>query len=150
LSHERFALCIAPALRNESICMPAHHPEAKPCVACGRVITWRKKWERDWDNVKFCSNACRKHKPGALDVALEQAILSLLRSRPRTATICPSEAARNVAASPAHATQDWNALMEPTRKAARRLVAQGLINITQQGRVVDASEAKGAIRLKLT
>ncbi|WP_076068308.1 DUF2256 domain-containing protein [Sphingomonas montana] len=32
----------------------------KDCLACGRPFTWRKKWERDWDNVKFCSDACRK------------------------------------------------------------------------------------------
>ncbi|NCP82676.1 MAG: DUF2256 domain-containing protein, partial [Rhodoferax sp.] len=21
---------------------------------------WRKKWERDWDNVKYCSERCRR------------------------------------------------------------------------------------------
>jgi hypothetical protein len=23
-------------------------------------FTWRKKWERDWDNVKYCSDRCRR------------------------------------------------------------------------------------------
>lgn len=32
---------------------------SKPCAACGRPFAWRKKWERDWANVKFCSDACR-------------------------------------------------------------------------------------------
>lgn len=32
---------------------------SKPCTICGRPFTWRKKWSRDWDNVKFCSDACR-------------------------------------------------------------------------------------------
>jgi hypothetical protein len=35
----------------------------KVCAACGRPFTWRKKWERDWENVRYCSDACRKHKP---------------------------------------------------------------------------------------
>jgi hypothetical protein len=39
---------------------------SKPCAACGRPFTWRKKWARDWDNVKTCSDRCRtalKQKP---------------------------------------------------------------------------------------
>jgi hypothetical protein len=32
---------------------------SKPCAACGRPFTWRKKWARDWDNVKVCSDRCR-------------------------------------------------------------------------------------------
>jgi hypothetical protein len=32
----------------------------KTCAACGRPFSWRKKWARDWANVKFCSDACRR------------------------------------------------------------------------------------------
>jgi hypothetical protein len=35
----------------------------KDCMRCGRPFTWRKKWERDWDNVKYCSDRCRMGKP---------------------------------------------------------------------------------------
>ena len=38
--------------------------------------------------------------------------------------------------------------MERSREAARRLVADGEIVITQRGRVVDPSTAKGPIRLR--
>jgi DNA-binding GntR family transcriptional regulator len=38
--------------------------------------------------------------------------------------------------------------MEPVREAARRLVAQGALDITQKGHVVDGSTAKGPIRLR--
>jgi hypothetical protein len=38
----------------------------KTCLACGLPFTWRKKWERDWDNVKYCSDRCRRSKPIAL------------------------------------------------------------------------------------
>ncbi|WP_203076082.1 DUF2256 domain-containing protein [Falsiroseomonas ponticola] len=31
----------------------------KTCAACGRPFAWRKKWARDWDQVRFCSDACR-------------------------------------------------------------------------------------------
>ena len=31
----------------------------KTCAACGLPFTWRKKWERDWDNVRYCSDRCR-------------------------------------------------------------------------------------------
>ncbi len=35
---------------------------SKTCVACGREMTWRKAWEKNWDSVKYCSDACRKKK----------------------------------------------------------------------------------------
>jgi hypothetical protein len=38
---------------------------SKPCAACGRPFTWRRKWARDWDNVRFCSDACRTGKRDA-------------------------------------------------------------------------------------
>ncbi|MFZ4601460.1 MAG: DUF2256 domain-containing protein [Caulobacterales bacterium] len=31
----------------------------KICAACARPFAWRKKWERDWENVRFCSDRCR-------------------------------------------------------------------------------------------
>ncbi|RLS62936.1 MAG: DUF2256 domain-containing protein [Planctomycetota bacterium] len=36
----------------------------KICASCGRPFTWRKKWERDWDQVKYCSDRCRTSKRG--------------------------------------------------------------------------------------
>ena len=32
----------------------------KPCAACGRPFAWRKKWERVWDDVRYCSDRCRR------------------------------------------------------------------------------------------
>ncbi len=31
----------------------------KTCAACARPFSWRKKWARDWDQVRFCSDRCR-------------------------------------------------------------------------------------------
>jgi len=36
---------------------------SKPCASCGRPFSWRKKWERCWDEVKYCSDRCRRNKP---------------------------------------------------------------------------------------
>ncbi|MEL6371680.1 MAG: DUF2256 domain-containing protein [Pseudomonadota bacterium] len=32
----------------------------KTCPVCKRPFTWRKKWARDWDQVKYCSERCRR------------------------------------------------------------------------------------------
>ncbi len=37
----------------------------KVCVVCARPFTWRKKWEKVWDEVKYCSDGCRMRKAGA-------------------------------------------------------------------------------------
>ena len=37
-----------------------HNLPSKRCPSCGRPFVWRKKWERDWENVVYCSDACRQ------------------------------------------------------------------------------------------
>ncbi|OQW72592.1 MAG: hypothetical protein BVN33_12065 [Proteobacteria bacterium ST_bin13] len=32
----------------------------KICATCQLAFRWRKKWARDWDNVRYCSDRCRK------------------------------------------------------------------------------------------
>ena len=123
-----------------------HVPETlhkdKVCKRCGRTFSWRKKWERDWEQVRYCSDGCRRAKVSSQDSALEATILELLAKRGAGKTICPSEAARTVA------PEAWEPLMAPARAAARRLAAAGKIVITQGGHPVDPSHAKGPIRLK--
>ncbi|MFC3692908.1 DUF2256 domain-containing protein [Chenggangzhangella methanolivorans] len=34
----------------------------KTCPVCGRPFAWRKKWERVWDEVLYCSERCRRAK----------------------------------------------------------------------------------------
>lgn len=112
---------------------------SKICVHCGRVIEFRKKWLLNWEQIKFCSEKCRRSK-NAPDFANE--LLQLLKKRGANKTICPSEILSE------DLKQD-KTVMEQVRQAARRLVAQGEIEITQKGNVVDPSTAKGPIRLKL-
>ncbi len=118
----------------------AELPE-KVCASCGRRFAWRKKWERDWESVKYCSDACRRRGVRGVDLELEAAIARLLGERAASATICPSEAARAVDA------EGWRELMEPARCAARRMVARGEAVILQKGKVVDGSTARGVIRV---
>lgn len=105
-------------------------------------MTWRKAWERNWESVRYCSDACRSRRPGEAERGLEEAIVAMLGARAAGASICPSEVAKSVA------PDDWRPMMEPVREAARRLVARGEVEITQSGRVVDPSTARGPIRIR--
>ena len=116
--------------------------DQKPCAGCGRTFERRPSMAANWDEVRWCSHACRRRGVRPVDRALEAAIDELLADRPRDATICPSEAARRVD------PEGWRTLMEPARRAARRMVAAGTLEILQEGRVVDPSHAKGPIRLR--
>lgn len=40
------------------------HLPTKPCATCGRPMAWRRAWARCWDEVKHCSEACRRGRTG--------------------------------------------------------------------------------------
>jgi hypothetical protein len=116
-------------------------PEPKACASCGRRIEWRARWAKSWDDVRYCSDACRRRKLTTVDVRLEQLLGALVTKAGRQG-VDPDDAARCV--DPA----GWKALHEPARRAARRLVAAGVAEIVQTGRVVDPSTAKGDVRVR--
>jgi hypothetical protein len=31
-------------------------------LVCKKPFAWRKKWEKNWENVKYCSERCRRNK----------------------------------------------------------------------------------------
>ncbi|MEL6859421.1 MAG: DUF2256 domain-containing protein [Pseudomonadota bacterium] len=35
---------------------------SKICPVCDRPFSWRKKWERHWDEVVYCSDRCRRDR----------------------------------------------------------------------------------------
>lgn len=117
-------------------------PPPRICATCGRAFSWRRAWADRWEEVRYCSKSCRKHRPGALDRALEAEILARLSQAPRTTTVTPEQIARAVRPG------DWAAYTERARRAARRLVAAGAVELLQQGRVVDPSRARGAIQIR--
>ncbi|MBY0338359.1 MAG: DUF2256 domain-containing protein [Acetobacteraceae bacterium] len=54
--------------------MPHRKPNLpeKPCAACGRPFAWRKKWARDWEHVRYCSDACRtgRHARAVAEISM--------------------------------------------------------------------------------
>lgn len=32
----------------------------KNCIICNKTFSWRKKWRNTWENVKYCSERCRR------------------------------------------------------------------------------------------
>ena len=114
-------------------------PDSKICESCGRSFEYRKKWEKAWDQVKYCSDSCKKNKN---KYVYKEQILKLLGTRDSSKTICPSEVLPN------ELKQD-KILMEHVRRSARLLASQNMIEIMQGGKVVDPSDFKGPIRLRL-
>lgn len=54
-SEPRATLAMA-AFRN-----PNNLP-TKVCVSCGKPFTWRKKWEKNWDEITTCSKRCNSER----------------------------------------------------------------------------------------
>ena len=42
----------------------AHLP-SKICPVCQRPFSWRRKWAKDWAQVRYCSERCRRGRTGA-------------------------------------------------------------------------------------
>jgi hypothetical protein len=118
----------------------AKSPPSKNCKICGRTIEWRAKWAKNWTEVEYCGEKCRRNKQ-TLQMNFETKILELLNQRSRASSICPSEVL------PAELKSDAQQ-MELVRQAARRLALQNKIVILQKGQKVEASDFRGPIRLK--
>ncbi|MEO1021022.1 MAG: DUF2256 domain-containing protein [Bacteroidota bacterium] len=35
---------------------------SKVCAVCNRPFNWRKKWAKNWEEVKYCSERCRNNR----------------------------------------------------------------------------------------
>ncbi|SMC51787.1 DUF2256 domain-containing protein [Cellulophaga tyrosinoxydans] len=42
--------------------MKKEHLPSKICIVCQRPFSWRKKWGKTWEEVKYCSERCRRNK----------------------------------------------------------------------------------------
>jgi hypothetical protein len=56
--NQLLALLLNPPKRNMTHKKP-FLPQKK-CATCGKPFSWRKKWEKVWEEVKYCSDRCRK------------------------------------------------------------------------------------------
>ncbi len=113
--------------------------ETKICTSCGRLIEYRKKWEKNWPEIKYCSDECRRNK-NKFDY--RSAILKLLEERAKLKTICPSELL-------APEQKLDKVMLEHIRRSARLLAADNKVEIIQNGKVVDSTSFKGAILIRL-
>jgi len=43
----------------------------KDCLVCGKPMVWRKKWAKNWDEVKYCSDRCRQSKAAGVNAAVQ-------------------------------------------------------------------------------
>lgn len=140
---------------------------SKFCKICGREISYRAKFARNWDAIQYCSNSCRTTKLTGDDLAFESTILEMLKERRAPKALLTCEDVENrlqvekdeqpkegTAASPE--TIDAQVLgmrkaawRERCRRAARRLHNEKRIVILQDGKPVNPSFAKGTMQLAL-
>jgi hypothetical protein len=46
-----------PGFKGNKAALPS-----KPCTVCGRAMSWRSAWARNWEQVLYCSESCRRAK----------------------------------------------------------------------------------------
>jgi hypothetical protein len=106
--------------------------DTKTCDSCGRRIEWRKAWADDWEQVRWCSQACRRRGFREADRLLQERVLAAAQ-RTRRLPLATVEGDR-----------------EDVRRAARRLAAAGQVRWTQKGHPVDPSTARGDVDITAT
>ena len=104
----------------------------KICASCGRLITYRKKWEKNWAEIKYCSDECRRNK-NRFD--FRDKILELLKTK---AVIDQSDV-----------VGDDKVMLEHVRRSARLLAHDKKIELLQNGKVVDPTAFKGPVQMRL-
>tara|TARA_B100000459_G_scaffold67036_1_gene36981 strand:- start:3 stop:383 length:381 start_codon:yes stop_codon:yes gene_type:complete len=114
----------------------------KNCSSCGRSFTWRKSFAKNWEDVKYCSNACRNRKLSKIDQQIENSILELLEAETYSNPLSTDQIADFLDFG-----NDKN-LLESIKRAARRLEMKSFVIITQDGKRVDSSIAKGHLQIR--
>jgi hypothetical protein len=52
----------------------------KNCAVCGLPFQWRRKWKSVWEEVRYCSERCRRRRNRPGGAAEEEAVASPSRS----------------------------------------------------------------------
>ena len=120
--------------------------EQKYCTVCGRQMTWRKRWQRNWEQVRYCSKACRRRGLSSTDRQLETAIMGVLDTQATSDGISIQALTAELKTIPAdHQPQH---LVPATKNAVRRLANSGSLEVRQHGRRVDPSTTKGPFTIR--
>jgi hypothetical protein len=48
----------------------------KICAVCGRPFQWRRKWKSVWEEVRYCSERCRRRRNRPGGAAEEEAAVA--------------------------------------------------------------------------
>ena len=75
---------------------------------------------------------------------IQGVISRILHERKLGASICPSEVARQMFASP-----EWRERMSKVREVAQKMACEGRLEICQKGEAVNPDDFRGPIRLRL-
>lgn len=97
-------------------------------------MAWRRKWARDWAQVRYCGEACRRRRGASGASDWEARLLEGLSAQPRGAAVALEALAPGAG--------------EEAREAARRLAARGEVEWVVRGRRVDPSTARGEVGLR--
>jgi len=46
---------VQPGFKGNKASLPS-----KPCAVCGRPMSWRRAWAKNWEQVRYCCEACRR------------------------------------------------------------------------------------------
>lgn len=109
----------------------------KLCPVCGRSFAWRKRWARCWDEVVYCSDACRAGVSAAERV-LEEAVAATVAALPRALHLPLTEVAQRLGVP----------VNEPLRRTVRRLAQQGRLELVRHGRPLAPETARGEFALR--
>lgn len=72
------------AYRQHPVAHRKPHLPEKICLVCQRPFAWRKKWEKVWDEVRYCSDACRGRRASITASPSSSAASSSPTPEPRT------------------------------------------------------------------
>ncbi len=123
--------------------MQDHTKEVRVCTVCGRSYGWRKAWDSDWRQLRYCSESCSSRRLGRIDYRLEEALLCILENGNRGDFIHPTDAAKLIDKI------GWKSLERLSLNAARRLAVRGKLEMVADGSVVAPNDAKSDIRVRL-
>ena len=114
--------------------------DIKHCSSCGRPFEKQKRFEKNWDEIKYCSAKCRKERLETKQIELEEFMLKKLTT---VSNICPSQVAEEF-----YGKDKMKQMMEPIRCAYRRLHLAKRLKITQKKKQLTSLNFRGPIRIE--
>ena len=95
----------------------------KKCVSCGLSFSFRRKFKKNWEEVKYCSKKCRKNKLQNSDKELEDFILDFSRGP------CPPRVTQARTISRTYFGIHWKKFHQRVLAAIRRLSHRNILII---------------------